>query len=157
MNIGGIFEGQTAKNCEKSSNGFLRFLQKGLVTDVPKLAQFITSILSKNVFIKFPYLRKIKMKIVTTTATLTVPWSGLRRRQKKNPLFVSFGVCCVFTLTGSGTITENCTYVQNPNFPGALADTNGVDYTVERCRGGKGFFQFFCYSHLFWGVKLQSL
>ena len=83
MNIGGIFEGQTAKNCEKSSNGFLRFLQKGLVTDVPKLAQFITSILSKNVFIKFPYLKKIKMKIVTTTATLTVPWSGLRRRQKK--------------------------------------------------------------------------
>ncbi len=103
------------------------------------------------------------MKIVTTTATLTIPWSVLRRKQKTNSPLFSFGVCCVFTLTGSGTITENCTYVQNPNFPGALADTNGVDYTVERCGGGKVLFFLRRWPSGFFtipiclGVKLQSL
>ena len=34
-------------------------------------------------FIKFALSKKkMKLKIVTATTTLTVPWSGLRRRQK---------------------------------------------------------------------------
>ncbi len=51
---------------------------------MPKFAQFITSILSKNVILwRCLYREKnLKMKVVTTATTLTVPWSGLRRRQK---------------------------------------------------------------------------
>ena len=31
-----------------------------------------------------------------------------------------FGVCCIFEQTTcGGTVTENCTYVQNPGFPTA--------------------------------------
>ncbi len=69
-------------------------MYKALVTDVPKFAQFITSMLSKKVIFFsisknkinfFPHLIKLKMKIVptTTTTTLTVPWSGLHRKQKR--------------------------------------------------------------------------
>lgn len=46
-------------------------------------------------------------------------------------LLSSFGVCCLFVVT-SGTVTQNCTYIQNPNFPGS--DTTGQTYTVEKCR-----------------------
>jgi hypothetical protein len=44
-----------------------------------------------------------------------------------------FGVCCVFIITTGTTITENCTYVQNPNFPTADTSANAVTYTVQKC------------------------
>ncbi len=48
-----------------------------------------------------------------------------------------FGVCCVFIVTaGTSTISQNCTYVQNPNFPSGLPNTNSVQYTVQRCNDG---------------------
>ncbi len=49
-----------------------------------------------------------------------------------------FGVCCLFTVSaGSTTITENCTYIQNPNFPSAYSSTTGLTYTVAKCSPGK--------------------
>ncbi len=49
-------------------------------------------------------------------------------------------MCCVFTLTTSGTVTENCTYVQNPSFPGRdTATSAGISYTVQRCSSGEPY------------------
>ncbi len=50
-----------------------------------------------------------------------------------------FGVCCVFILTGTGstTVTQNCTYIQNTGFPSALTGTTAVSYTVQKCSCGK--------------------
>lgn len=43
-----------------------------------------------------------------------------------------FGVCCVIVARTGGTITQNCTYLQNPGFPAAYAETNGVQYTINK-------------------------
>ena len=52
--------------------------------------------------------------------------------------FSSFGVCCVFTYKESGdTITQNCSYIQNPNFPSALDELDNVRYTIEKCSDGE--------------------
>ena len=49
-----------------------------------------------------------------------------------------FGVCCVFILqSGSTTVTQNCTYIQNENFPAALPNANAVQFMVQRCNNGK--------------------
>ena len=53
----------------------------------------------------------------------------------------SFGVCCIFIVTASQTvITQNCTYIQNENFPAAQPNTNAVQYTVQKCADGTCFF-----------------
>ncbi|XP_059097260.1 uncharacterized protein LOC131891648 [Tigriopus californicus] len=45
-----------------------------------------------------------------------------------------FGICCVFFVSNSGdTITQNCTYLRNPNFPNTLTDTSSLSYTVRKC------------------------
>jgi hypothetical protein len=49
----------------------------------------------------------------------------------------SFGVCCVFTLSTTGTVTQNCTYIQNPGYPSIYSSTSGVTYTVNKCSSGK--------------------
>jgi len=47
-----------------------------------------------------------------------------------------FGVCCVFTTTEtSATISENCTYIQNPGFPSPFTDTasdSSFTYTADK-------------------------
>ena len=49
-----------------------------------------------------------------------------------------FGVCCLFTLSTSGsTISQNCSYIQNPGFPTALAGGSAVSYTVNKCNDGE--------------------
>lgn len=49
-----------------------------------------------------------------------------------------FGVCCVFLVSASGgTISQNCTYVQNPGFPSTYGDTAELTYTVYKCSAGK--------------------
>ncbi len=51
--------------------------------------------------------------------------------------FGSFGVCCIFVIsTGMTTISQNCTYIQNENFPQALPNTNAVQFTVQKCADG---------------------
>ncbi len=34
-------------------------------------------------------------------------------------------------------ITQNCTYIQNEDFPQALPNQNAVQYTVQKCSSGK--------------------
>ena len=46
-----------------------------------------------------------------------------------------FGVCCVFVLSTSGTVTQNCTYIQNPGYPSSYAGS-GLTYTVNKCSSG---------------------
>ncbi len=80
-------EAQVDEKQKKIRSLFVIFAQI-LVTDIPKFAQFITSILSKKLLYKVSSILKknLKTKVVITTAattTSTVPWSGLRRRQKR--------------------------------------------------------------------------
>ena len=50
----------------------------------------------------------------------------------------SFGVCCLFTLTGTGgTVTRNCSYLQSPGFPATYSEASGVSYTVQRINSGQ--------------------
>ena len=45
-----------------------------------------------------------------------------------------FGVCCVFTISASGSTTsENCSYIQNPSFPAIYSETSSLTYTVNKC------------------------
>lgn len=46
-----------------------------------------------------------------------------------------FGVCCIFVINDATTtsITQNDTYVQNPAYPTAYAETNSLSYTVSKC------------------------
>ena len=52
-----------------------------------------------------------------------------------------FGVCCTFTLTGcSGTVSRNCTYIQNEGFPAMTETTNTkCKYTFARAYPSKCF------------------
>jgi len=44
-----------------------------------------------------------------------------------------FGVCCLFTTQTAGTISENCTYIQNPGFPSAYTTGSTIQWTVAKC------------------------
>jgi len=49
-----------------------------------------------------------------------------------------FGACCVLTLSGTanspgGTVTENCTFIQNVDYPSAEVNTRTYDYMVTKC------------------------
>ena len=53
-------------------------------------------------------------------------------------VFFRFGVCCLFILSStSSTISQNCSYIQNPGFPTALAGGSAVSYTVNKCNDGE--------------------
>jgi len=42
-----------------------------------------------------------------------------------------FGVCCTFTVTTCGsTVTNNCTYVQNPGYPSSYTTAGTCEYSV---------------------------
>ena len=48
-----------------------------------------------------------------------------------------FGVCCVFIFESSAsTITQNCSYIRNPNYPAALDSTSTITYTIQKCSSG---------------------
>lgn len=45
-----------------------------------------------------------------------------------------FGVCCLFTTQTSGsTVSQNCSYIQNPNFPNAYGSEAAATYTIAKC------------------------
>jgi len=49
-----------------------------------------------------------------------------------------FGACCVLTLSGTatapgGTVTQNCTYIQNVDYPSAEVNTRTYSYMVTKC------------------------
>ena len=39
-------------------------------------------------------------------------------------------------MTSGATISENCTYIQNPNFPQAYTDATAVSYTIQKSDSG---------------------
>ena len=50
----------------------------------------------------------------------------------------SFGVCCVFVVdSDTGTVRENCTYIQSPGFPTGNSTALTQEITVEKCRNGR--------------------
>ena len=52
----------------------------------------------------------------------------------------SFGVCCLFIIQDASTmVSQNCSYIQNENFPMALQALNAVQFTVQRCSNGELF------------------
>ena len=49
-------------------------------------------------------------------------------------LIFRFGVCCLFIVSStSTTISENCTYIQNPSYPSVYSDTSSLTYTINKC------------------------
>jgi len=45
-----------------------------------------------------------------------------------------FGVCCLFiTSTSGASVSENCSYIQNPNFPNAYGVETAISFTVAKC------------------------
>merc|ERR1711981_280804 len=45
-----------------------------------------------------------------------------------------FGVCCVFEVqSASTTISQNCTYIQNPSYPAVYSATTSLSYTINKC------------------------
>lgn len=45
-----------------------------------------------------------------------------------------FGVCCLFIVDSSGTITHNNSYIQNPSYPSAYTGTSSFTWTVSKCQ-----------------------
>jgi len=49
-----------------------------------------------------------------------------------------FGTCCVITLSGTanspgGTVTQNCTFIQNVDYPSAETNTRNYEYMITKC------------------------
>lgn len=45
-----------------------------------------------------------------------------------------FGVCCLFIHTAGGsTVSQNCSYIQNPSYPSAYTATTALTYTIAKC------------------------
>lgn len=44
-----------------------------------------------------------------------------------------FGVCCVFILSSEGTVSQNCTYIRNPDYPSPYGQTSTIRYTITKC------------------------
>ena len=69
--------------------------------------------------------------------------------------FSRFGVCCVFILGSEGTVTQNCTYIRNPDYPSPYGQTSTIRYTITKCSPGKVGCKFpilFCLS--FFNMKI---
>merc|ERR1712223_923586 len=44
-----------------------------------------------------------------------------------------FGVCCLFVYSSaSTTISQNCSYIQNPNFPSAYGSTSTIAWQINK-------------------------
>ena len=53
-------------------------------------------------------------------------------------IIYSFGVCCLFIYNSASTsVSENCSYIQNPNFPSAYGSTSTISWTVTKCAPSK--------------------
>jgi len=49
-----------------------------------------------------------------------------------------FGSCCIFIVSGTtdscgGTVSRNCSYIENPEFPATRATAGNCAFTVNRC------------------------
>ena len=76
--------------------------------------------------------------------------------------FSRFGVCCVFILSSEGTVSQNCTYIRNPDYPSPYGQTSTIRYTITKCSPGKVgcklpilFCLFFLNMKIFRGLRHQ--
>ena len=47
---------------------------------------------------------------------------------------IGFGVCCVFqTSTCGSSVSQNCSYIKNPNHPSAYTSTSNCQFTIYKC------------------------
>ena len=53
-------------------------------------------------------------------------------------VFYRFGVCCVHIIDDDDNtdVNHNDTYIQNPNFPSAYDEDNGITYKVNKVNDG---------------------
>ncbi len=50
-----------------------------------------------------------------------------------NYLYFRFGVCCLFAIAAtSGTVSQKCSYIRNPDFPGTTTADDDVTIMVTR-------------------------
>jgi len=46
----------------------------------------------------------------------------------------AFGVCCIIkTSTCGGSVSKNCSYIENPSYPSAYTTTGDCSFTISRC------------------------
>ena len=56
----------------------------------------------------------------------------------KHLFSIRFGVCCLFLASNSGSvISQNCTYVRNPEFPGNYNGLGSVAYKLIKPADGE--------------------
>jgi len=61
---------------------------------------------------------------------------GDKGGKKSGNCAAGFGVCCLFIYSTSGsTISQNCSYIQSPNFPSTFTSTDATSltYTIAKC------------------------
>ena len=47
---------------------------------------------------------------------------------------IGFGVCSVFqTSTCGSSVSQNCSYIKNPNHPSAYTSTSNCQFTIYKC------------------------
>ena len=67
-----------------------------------------------------------------------------------------FGVCCLFVYSSASTsISQNCSYIQNPNFPSAYGSTSTIAWQINKCATSKNILQVF--SEFTWKILILSL
>ena len=48
--------------------------------------------------------------------------------------YIGFGVCCLFYTSTCGTsVSQNCSYIRNPNHPSAYTSTSNCQFTIYKC------------------------
>ncbi len=68
---------------------------------------------------------------------VTVQPGNTLKRQRSIVMFnlFRFGVCCLFVVKeeSEDEISQNCTYIQNPDFPMATSEATSTTYTINKC------------------------
>ena len=67
---------------------------------------------------------------------LQIKWSSFPNMLVIHNIFLllnRFGVCCLFIVSSaSSSISENCTYIQNPSFPSVYSSETALTYTINK-------------------------
>ena len=78
-------------------------------------------------------------KYTKTEIEISMPWI-----MHDFIFLLRFGVCCLFVYSSaSTTISQNCSYIQNPNFPSAYASTSTIAWQINKCATSKIILQMF--------------
>ena len=90
-------------------------------------------IMEEMELVSLPLSAVIKVVLLMETVLLG---KSFQKYRYKIPILYSFrfGVCCVFIIsTTSSKTANNCSYIQNPDFPSVYSETSSLTYTIEKC------------------------